>query len=301
MHIIGSGLAGLLAGVLNESAELYEPLPINLAHRALLRFRSPQIGEAVGIPFREVTAYKGIWYKGEAVPLSPMLMSKYARKVSGKISHRSIRHQTPETRWMAPPDFQERLREMCESRIERDASIYDALRTEGPVISTIPMHILAENMQAEYVLGTELSIVKDIRPIYVSRYIVANCDAFMTNYYPDVVTSPYRASLSGDILIVECTKPLMPAEYDDVIDSFGLGGRIVTEELSNYEQKNGKMVAIDEATRKRFILHMTMEHGIYSLGRFAIWKDVLLDDVFHDIGRIKHFINLSNYDKMKRS
>ena len=49
----------------------------------------------------------------------------------------------------------------------------------------------------------------------------------------------------------------------------------------------GKIVPLPDAARKRLLFRLTHEHGIYSLGRFATWRNVLLDDVVNDIAVIK--------------
>lgn len=299
MRIIGAGLSGLLAGVLNENAEIHEPFIEQNSHQALLRFRSPDIGEAVGIPFKKVTAYKSIWHEGEHTPMNVMMMNKYSRKVSGKISHRSIRHTEAETRWMAPEGFQDMLRNICESRIHYDAHIPSVLDYKGPIISTIPMNVLSRHLGTHHILGKEIDIIKDTKAIYVTRYEISDCEAFMTIYYPELGLNVYRASISGNMLIIECIKPMQEKDLTTVVNSFGICSYPITEHTLNFMQNNGKMSLINENVRKAFILNATLKHNIYSLGRFAVWKDILLDDVYHDIGRIKHFINLSKYDHLK--
>lgn len=301
MRIIGAGLAGLIAGVLNPDAEIFEPMEVGISHQALLRFRTPDIGEAVGIPFKKVTAYKGIWFKNSDVNLSPKMISLYSQKVSGKISHRSICQLEPETRYVAPIDFQDTLRNICEERINYDYLLSDVLRYDGPILSTIPMGVLSELLDLEYILGEELEIIKSVLPVYVTRYDIKDCEAYMTYYYPERNMNLYRASISGNTLIIECMEPMADSDLQIVMLSFGLFGAHLNLQLYNFEQNNGKIKPIDENKRKKFILQATLEHGVYSLGRFAIWKDILLDDVYKDIGRIKHFINLSKYDQLKGS
>ena len=68
IHIIGAGLSGLIAANLlsdiGEKIIVWESqkgLPNN--HSAVLRFRSPIVGEAVGIPFKEVFVHKEVFNK----------------------------------------------------------------------------------------------------------------------------------------------------------------------------------------------------------------------------------------------
>jgi len=63
MIILGAGLSGLLAA---RSLQQFKPiivekqssLPNN--HSALLRFRSNEIAQITGLPFKEVNVYKGV-------------------------------------------------------------------------------------------------------------------------------------------------------------------------------------------------------------------------------------------------
>lgn len=294
MKILGAGLSGLIAGVLNQNAFILEPFSDRKSHQALLRFRTPDIGIAVGIPFKEVVVYKGIWDLGP-VPLSPKYITQYARKVSDKITARSIQHLTPETRWIAPVDFQEQLKEICTGRIEYDCDIESAPIFPDPIISTLPMNVVAKWLNIPDPLKRDF-YAPVIKPIYVSRYNIENCDIYMTTYHPTFTSSMYRSSISGETLIIESTEKITNLEVEVALSSLGLNGSIISNEVENFEQPNGKMTAIDEDVRKAFILKLTLEQGIYSLGRFAIWKNIVLDDVYKDILRIKAFMNKTKYD-----
>ena len=62
-------------------------------------------------------------------------------------------------------------------------------------------------------------------------------------------------------------------------------------------QRYGKILPFDEEERQAFILWATETFGIYSLGRFATWRQILLDDLVRDIGVIKRLIeNRSRYN-----
>ena len=43
---------------------------------------------------------------------------------------------------------------------------------------------------------------------------------------------------------------------------------------------------------------ITTALGIYSLGRHATWRKILLDDVVQDIQRIESMLKTSAYDRM---
>ena len=295
MYILGGGLAGLIAGVLNQDARILEPFANRTSHQALLRFRSPDIGDAVGIPFKKVTVYKGIWDEGHTA-LTPQYIAQYSRKVSSAITYRSIQHQETETRWIAPPDFQEQLKHMLAYRIEYDKQIesYHAYQS----ISTLPMNVLADIMGIDCPLDP-VADQQVVKPIYVNRYRIPNCDVYMTVYFPSFKTSVYRASISGDVLIVESTREATEKEISEATEALGIHSLSLDEELINYEQKNGKLAPIDEKARRKWILDLTLHHGVYSLGRFATWRNIVLDDVYHDILKIKSFINKDAYEVYK--
>lgn len=290
MIIIGSGLAGCLAGVLNQTATICEPKEEPTSHKALLRFRSPQIGESVGIPFKQITTHKGIWMDGEPVSLSPLAISLYSQKVTGKISQRSICNLEPVERYIAPDNFHEMLLEQCNGRVSYGVDIPSVLEAKERKISTLPMFVTAKHFNYDVDFGEK------VRGIYVTRMKISNCNAYMTYYYPGHELNPYRASITGDTLIIESCEPIDTDDIFGVLESFGLQFETCDVEVENYEQPNGKMSKIDEATRKKVILDLTLKHGIYSLGRFAVWKNLLLDDVYNDILVIRTLLNKELYD-----
>ena len=102
--------------------------------------------------------------------------------------------------------------------------------------------------------------------------------------------------MTGDVLIVETTgDDLALEELSDVLDAFGLDQ--VSEPLGTVKQSFGKIAPIDAAIRKNLLFRLTHERNIYSLGRFATYRNILLDDVVADIGHIKRMlVSDSAYD-----
>lgn len=297
MKILGAGLAGLLAGVLNQDAWILEPFGKRKHHQALLRFRSPQIGEAVGIPFQKVRVYKAIWYDGcDYNFATPKAITQYARKVSGSLHYRSICNLESEERWVAPEDFQEQLEYQCRDRTEYDCDVYTRPILPDQIISTLPIHVLAKMLDVPM---PDAGDVPKHKSIYVNSFTIPNCNMYMTTYFPSFKTPVYRASITKDLLIVESTREATDNQIDEAVDSLGLQGIELEDVLVNHEQKNGKIWPIDEAWRKEFIYNATISHSVYSLGRFATWRNIVLDDVYHDILRIKQFINRDKYDHHK--
>lgn len=292
MKIIGAGLAGCIAGAMNQNATIIESRESGATHKALLRFRSPDIGDAVGIPFKKVKVYKGIWHNDSPVQLSPRYIALYSRKVSDKISYRSICNQDAVDRYVAPINFHDMLIDQVSNRIEYGVDISSIdIKDNAPIVSTLPMFVLAEAIGEDCGVEFENSVNK----ITVSRYRVPDCNVYMTYYYTDPTCGPYRASIDGDVLIIESMWNISDTDVDIVKRSFGLTGITLETIVENYNQPNGKISSIDEGLRRKFIVEMTMKYRIYSLGRFATWRNIVLDDVYKDILQIKQLINKDDY------
>ena len=80
-------------------------------------------------------------------------------------------------------------------------------------------------------------------------------------------------------------------------EDFGIKARKLND-LKSSSQKYGKIRPINEELRKEFIYEMTDTYKIYSVGRLATWRQLLLDDVVEDIAIVEEFI--SNQDNYKR-
>ncbi len=298
MNIIGSGMAGLIVGVLNPSAKIYEAsdsLPAN--HQAVLRFREDTISKLTGIPFKKVKVRKDIWLNHRSVQCSPRLANLYSQKVIGKILDRSIWNLDPVERYIAPPDFHNLLADLCVGRINygweiKNKNQLDALIEDDTTISTMPMWVLAG------ILGIKFESDFTFQEITTSRYKINNCNVHQTVYFPDPEIGLYRATLTGDNLILESNTKMAPIDLMVAREAFGIdleGFSIISE---NHRQKYGKISPIDENERKQFITKTTIDHGIYSLGRFATWRNILLDDVVKDVYVIKALAEKGYYEHL---
>lgn len=297
VKIYGAGIAGLLAGCVFPTARIYEAEPQTLArHKAVLRFRSSAVGDAVGIDFRRVQVRKGIWTDGHFVEPNIALANAYSLKVIGKLVDRSIWDIQTAERWIAPEYFIERLVERCESRIEFDHPVNatEFLAAEVPSISTIPMSVVHKMLQPS--VGV-LQPVFSYEPIVVRRWRVPNADVFQTVYFPNPATTLYRMSITGDLLIAEYIK-----EDDGYVSwsAFGLEEQ-VCEPIESTMQRFGKIAPIDDTWRKSFIFNLTQRHGVFSLGRFGTWRNILLDDVIQDLTVIKKLLGANAYDLSRKT
>lgn len=288
MRIIGAGIAGLLAGCTFQKATIFEANPENKSsHKALLRFRTPAVGDAVGIDFRKVLVHKGVWSHGRYVSPNISLANMYSKKVIGKLADRSIWNLDPVERYIAPESFIPQLVERCRGRIHFDHPVgIDEMKSGEETISTMPMSALAKLFDVPQMPKFEFA------PITVKRFRIPNADVFQTVYFPDQITNLYRASITGDLLIAEYI-----GEEDNYYfaNAFGIHESEM-QEIEQVKQSYGKIAKIDEAWRKQFIFNMTTNHNIFSIGRFGTWRNILLDDVLEDISVVKKLLNTSTYD-----
>jgi hypothetical protein len=303
MIIYGAGLAGLLAAnVLRsfspEIREAKSELPNN--HGALLRFRTDKVGTACAIPFKKVKVQKAIKYDGNIITTPNLFLSNlYSQKVTGEILSRSINNLEPTHRYIAPWHLIEMMAKNCTINYNCPLTSDEVnfgeenYNFDEPKISTIPMPMLMK------IVGW-----KDIpdfphQKIWTQKGRInkPNCDVYQTIYYPDPLVPYYRISLIGDVVISEyISEPdtaIGPHLMGVLMDDFGVQPESIIE-MSQSQQTYGKIQPIDENLRKQFIFEMTTKNNIYSLGRFATWRQLLLDDVVEDCQHIERFINSSS-------
>lgn len=298
MKIIGAGLAGLLAAHAWPTAEVLEveTLP-RAAHKALLRFRCDAVSKLTGIEFKPVIVRKGIYFKGQFVPPSIQLSNYYAKKVTGMlIGDRSIWNLEPIERYIAPENFYEQLIEAVGHRIRWGIAFgfiehsHHALKEA--IVSTAPFPV---TLRATGMTPTCFNLHR--APIKVTRLRLPQTDLYQTIYFPDPEVPIYRASITGSILIVEQMNGLLnDGDVEGVLRVFGVPSDYAF--IDESEQKYGKIVPIDSDIRKKLLHRLTVEHNIYSLGRFATWRNILLDDVVNDIAMIRKMMRVGDYGRL---
>lgn len=305
MRIYGAGMAGLLAAnllrrhcpIIHEAAE---SLPNN--HAALLRFRTDAVSRATGIPFRKVCVQKGIIFDNKLHTETNLRFNNlYSEKVTGKVVDRSILNLSPSERFIAPPDFIIQLARSCNivynsPLTEESAKSRDGIGTgHETYISTIPMPALMTMLGVPYPEQfRNRPITSIIADLHDEDY-----DVYQTLYFPEPKDNVYRASMVGSQIILEMmgderdnASALQYAEINvrSTLEHFGIDPPAIFS-ITHKTQKYGKILPIDDAARKSFILQASDRFNIYSVGRFATWRQILLDDVVKDVEMVAQFIN----------
>lgn len=297
MKIYGAGIAGLLAGSMFQRATIFEAGPQSQSqHKAVLRFRSSAVGDAVGIDFRKVRVHKGLWLDGKSVAPSIQAANWYSKKVVGRLADRSIWNLDAVDRYIAPDDFVAQLADRCGDRVVwcHELTAEEVFSGSEPAISTLPMSLMHKWLCAQD--GTKQEVAFTYAPITVRRWRVPGADVFQTIYFPSLHTNLYRASITGDLLIAEYAGNADDCE--ELFEAFGLSESECVP-MEKVSQRYGKIAKVEEAWRKQFIFDLTHKHKIYSLGRFGTWRNILLDDVLHDIAVLKKLVGASTYDTFR--
>lgn len=288
--IIGAGLSGLITAyqfpssyLLDASSREHSP------HKAVLRFRTDALSRLTGIPFRSVTVRKSIWNEGQHVLPNLQLANQYSIKTNGSYRDRSIWNLDAVQRFIAPEDLLEQMRECVKYRTKWECPVDKAylINMSRPLITTMPMPAMLEMIWGKTQVDFKWASIE------VDRYRVSNCDVFQTVYFPDPDLPVYRASITGSLLIVE--RSAAGDCLEEVMRAFGIASKDVSKIETSHHQKYGKIQPIDDALRRELIYRMTIEHGIYSIGRFAVWRNILLDDVVDDAAVVKRLINQGHY------
>lgn len=319
MRIIGAGLAGLLAAnvLRKHNPIIYEAqsnLPEN--HSALLRHKTNKISEATAIPFKKVTVQKEIFYKNKSVHKpSISMMNEYSNKVIGEYQSRSITNLDPDTRFISPTDFVQKLALGC--NIQFNNKIDDikefAMQRGNPkffigkddsIISTMPIMVLAKQLGYSEIENFNFKY----SPVIVATVDVHDCNLYQTIYYPELSEVPYRISITGNRAIMEIVCPsedqkdqILKADLERYLnvclsEHFGIYNATIKDTFKVNVMKYGKINKLEnQDDLKALIGKITREWNIYSLGRFATWRNILLDDVIDDILFIQKLIESKGY------
>lgn len=307
-------MAGLLAANMLRRynpivLEAQDSLPQN--HSALLRFRSPAISHATGIPFRKVSVQKAcIGFSGYPTKeITAKEANAYSIKATGKAMRRSITNLDDAERWIAPDNLTEQLAEGIDIRYGNIINVPADIPTDEPVVSTLPMPVLLS------ILGTfspkegfGATPITTIR-IDLEKLLGMEIDLYQTMYLPTRESEFYRASITGKTLILETSAKdisIYTHIADQISDIIGHFGLVVfnnpiksqkIEELAEINtQRYGKITPHPDPQKLRdFIVNNTRKRRLFSLGRFATWRNLLMDDLVQDINVIESLLHGDGY------
>lgn len=298
MKIIGGGLAGLIAANMIPDSVVLERAPARTeSHKAVLRFKSDSVAKVTGINFKKVMVRKAI-VDGEDIinECNIRLGNRYAAKVSGIIDgEHSIWNLGHGTRYIAPHNFYDLLVD----RLESQGRIKFGVDVQPPIgercISTVPLNITL----AQLGVGTS-KFSTESKPIFVCIVALNGVsNIYQTLYFVKENFPVYRASITDNRLIVEMMhQPPTMGDCQMVIEKvaakFGLSLDMLGE-VTTHHQKLGKILDLDPVVRRKILYDLTRQHGIYSLGRFATWRNIMLDDVVDDVNKIQRLLTLDDY------
>lgn len=308
IQIIGGGLAGLITACFFPNSIVYEAGPRMQQHKALLRFRGESVSRITGIPFKAVTVEKAVYFNGQfhhdRCPIN--LANMYSKKVTGQFGSRSIMKLQSATRYIAPDDFYDQLVDNLGDRVKFNSPINGISGyAESPLINTAPLPVMLKMAGIEDQVKFDFN-KSEIKVINIK--LKTPCDVYQTVYFPGPDFITYRASITGDTLIME----MIPLGYhfseginffhNEIVKVAAVFGMQLSEDLDMetahiVDQKYGKIVDIPKEIRHGLLLQLTMDLNIYSVGRFATWRNILLDDVAEDLIEVDKLINASNYQK----
>jgi hypothetical protein len=277
--ILGAGLSGTIAAgaLASFSPKVFEAKKKSKSgvsdHHAVMRMRTPDIAKYIGMPTRKITVQKEAVYFAMPYDKCNIRMNNaYSWKVYKNIDTRSISQLGTVERYLiegeiAPPNAEYRCKAVKIANrsvgIETgDGSIkgveFDVL------ISTIPLLSLLNIVYSQEEIENVRHVFQS-RPITVAKSRVAiDSKVHQTIYFPGVETAKncYRATLEGQTEV--------------------------------YKQEHGKIKCINDDVRRAVIMDLTERFGIYSFGRFAVWRSLRADQLVGDIERIVNMTRASD-------
>lgn len=309
--IIGGGIAGTLAFNFfrNESPLVFDKeeskKPFS-SHSGIMRVKSEEIGAILGIKLKKIKVEKWIFYKGKFYSYStPFFTSSYSQKVSDGIYSRSIENLGVHTRYLFDKDFSvpDKYAKFGCSLIGFVPSESKAIfmTSEGKqieerydiCINTLPLPFI---MELYGVKEHSTKIDFSYKSIY-SRVVntAIKSDKHYTVYLPDRDEDIYRVSLQEDKVILESMEEFTTNREIERIckELFDIQPKDITDITKTTSRLYGKIIDLEPFVRKSQLYMLTEKYNIYSAGRFALWKNIGVDDMLKDLDKIRSMAETS--------
>lgn len=301
--IIGAGLSGVMAYKFFkemdyvESIKVFEKSPAEsflTNHSAILRVKTLDVINILKCRYSEIKIEKNYFYDDCLSPV-PTIKSKneYSRKVTGEIHERSIGMENENrTRYLIElSSIKVDLYDFCFS-----TDFFSQQEKFDVIISTIPMPDLL--LKKKISLDEEFCL-KAVATINAKSSVKINTN--QTIYVSDPEYSCYRISIQQNQAVIAEFADLDPeisyGEFNSLIELFALQEKDMSE-IKHNVLSYGKIIPINSDYRKHLIMKLSEEYSIYSLGRFAIWKNsVGADDVAKDIRKIETMLRINKWER----
>jgi hypothetical protein len=247
----------------------------------------------VGAPATKVIVEKAVYTNGTLQSRGSISANnRYSLKVDGAIHNRSILDLRPATRYIIDwGAIEQEVRfghTFCMGadgpRFAGDGSFVPASAYDA-IISTIPLPAMLD------VFGIDVGPIFTSRPIYIVRFqLTIESSVHQTIYFPDDNTCIYRATMESGTLILESVARFPDVnEIAEACDCFGLNSSH-THHITMHTQGAGKIKCFDDDLRRMAIMRLSDEHNIFSVGRFATWRQIRVDDLIRDLERVSKLI-----------
>jgi|GEM_PF-3138186 hypothetical protein len=311
IKIIGAGIAGAMASGYFSSSKpvVFEASENKKAklnkHKAVMRIRDPRVGMILGTDMKEIDVYKQCLYRDKLYWESDIRMRNlYSIKINGDIEERSITNLGKVKRYLltdfelSDVNYESKVVGFGEDgrtiQIEKNGELEE---TEYDYcISTIPVFELLSILK----IKTENSFPsKDIHIVRTKSLLKS--EVHQTIYIPEEKYDCYRATLEGEEMIFESANKFPKEEEIEELSSyFGIKG-LNPENTEKHTQKMGKIIPTEDDFRRTVIVDLTERYNIFSLGRFAVWKQIKTDDLIQDLDLIRKMIGISDAKRIYKS
>jgi len=308
--VLGAGIAGLVAASAFSDGNNVVIIDKNLRddpfsnHSAVLRLRNDKIKDYLKCKLEPVKVFKQAYYNGSLHSAPNIAMNNiYSRKTRDALGWRSINDLGVYERYLISGiehDFYTLQGEFV--GVEKTDQAFEIIIDR--VNPVVPDRIAKEFVPADICISTipmptMLNCLGNYAKAFLANPIhTATCEIFIkstvhqTIYFANL--SPvYRATVENNKFTVESMDEICEDDVYECIEIFGLS----KDNLSKPEFRTqwlGKIVPIDDIQRRKIMMDLTNKFNIYSFGRYAVWKDLRIDQILEDIEKIKLMVKIKH-------